>query len=206
MKATAGFPPILSFLGFSANYRETKGLPVLPPLRPGALDDLLERYINNEHPLSRQMRNSRKSALHVIEARLAWTAGSLPGTPAEVILRQCADEETMRLHPVLNSPGMLWEFRRHRLSLFALHLQRSWRELYGHSRDWRREAFEGGDWSRLGDSVRVLSRAAQASVCLTLTAAWTIGLGRQLPLEARIVQRWSGRLIFTRLRIASRAA
>jgi hypothetical protein len=179
---------------------------VLPPLRPGALDELLERYINNEHPLSRQVRPSRKSALHVIEARLAWTAGTLPGTPAEVILRQLADEETVRRHPVLNTPGMLWEFRRHRLSLFSLHLNRCWRDLLGHALNWRQEAFEGGDWSRLGDSVRLLGRAARASVCLTAAAVWTIGLGRPLPLEPRRVQSWSGRLIFTRLRIASRAA
>lgn len=179
---------------------------MLPPLRPGALDELLERYINNEHPLSRQVRTSRKSALHVIEARLAWTAGSLPGTPAEVILRQLADEETMRRHPVLNTSGMMWEFRRHRLSLFALHLNRCWRELLGHAMDWRTEAFEGGDWSRLGDSVRLLARAARASVCLAAAAVWTIGLGRPLPLEPRQVQSWSGRLVFTRLRIASRAA
>ena len=62
----------------------------LPPLRPGVLDDLLERYINNEHPLSRQVRTSRKTALRVVEARLTWTAGCLPFTPAEVI--QIAEE------------------------------------------------------------------------------------------------------------------
>ena len=179
---------------------------MLPPLRPGALDDLLERYINNQHPLSRQVRNSRKSTLHVIESRLAWTAGTLPGTPAEVILRQMADEETMRQHPVLNTPNMLWEFRRHRLSLFALHLQQSWKELFGHALAWRQEAFEGGDWSRLGDTLRLLERAARASVCLSLAALWTIGLGRSLPLETCTVQRWAGRLVFPRLQIASRAA
>lgn len=179
---------------------------MLPPLRPGALDDLLERYINNEHPLSRQSRTSRKTALRVVEARLTWTAGSLPSTPAEVILRQLADEEAMRLHPVLSTPGMLWEFRRHRFSLFTIQIQQSWRGLLRQTLAWRREAFEGGDWSRLGDSFRLLSRAARATACLTLAAGWTIGLGRPLPLEPRQVQRWSGRLALTRLQIARRTA
>lgn len=112
----------------------------------------------------------------------------------------------MRQHPSLSSAGMLWEFRRHRLSLFALQMHHSWRALLRQALVWRREAFEAGDWSRLGDAVRVIGRAARASVCLCGAAVWTIGFGRPLRAEARQVRTWSGRLAATRLEVASRAA
>jgi hypothetical protein len=178
---------------------------VLPPLRPGALDDLLERYLNHEHPLSRTARPGRKSSLRVMEARLEWSSAAPPTTPADVILRQLLDEEAMRQHPGLNSAAMLWEFRRHRLSLFGLHMRQSWAHLLGQAATWRREAFEAGDWSRLGDTLRVLARAARASCCLSAAAVWTIGFGRPMP-EPRQVRTWAGRLAPTRLEVATRAA
>jgi hypothetical protein len=152
------------------------------------------------------MRPGRKNSLRVMEARLGWTNGALPATPAEVILRQQADEEAMRQHPGLNSTGMLWEFRRHRLSLFGLQMHQAWAKLLRQAMVWRREAFEGGDWSRLGDACRVIGRAAKASCCLAGAAVWTIGFGRPLAMEPRQVRTWSGRLAATRLEIASRAA
>jgi hypothetical protein len=152
------------------------------------------------------MRPGRKNSLRVLEARLGWTHGAPPATPAEVILRQLADEEAMRQHPGLNSAGMLWEFRRHRLSMFSLQMQQSWSGLIRQTLLWRREAFEAGDWSRLGDAFGVLARAAKASVCLCAAAVWTIGLGRPLTAEARQVRTWSGRLAANRLAVASRAA
>lgn len=179
---------------------------MLPPLRHGALDELLGRYLNHEHPLSRQARPGRKTSLRVMEARLGWTNGAPPATPAEVILRQLADEEAMRQHPGLSSASMLWEFRRHRLHMFGLQLHHAWRQLFRQVRVWRREAFEAGDWSRLGDAFGVIGRAAKASVCLAAAAVWTIGLGRPLRMEPRQVRTWSGRLTASRLEVASRAA
>ena len=179
---------------------------MLPPLRPGALDELLERYINNEHPLSRQQRPSRTGSLRVVEARLAWSNGPVPATPAEVILRHLADEATLTQHPQLRSRGMLWEFRRHRLSLFLLHLHQAWLQLGRTTLDYRREAFEAGDWSRVGDAWRLLRRAATATFGLSLAALWTIGAGQPLPWGARQLQRWSGSFSTTRLRIASDSA
>jgi len=179
---------------------------VLPPLRHGALDELLERYLNHEHPLSRDTRSGRKTSLRVLEARLGWTHGAPPATPAEVILRQLADEEAMRQHPGLGSSGMLWEFRRHRLSMFGLQMHQAWKHLFRQVLVWRREAFHGGDWSRLGDACRVVTRAAKASVCLFGAALWTIGFGRPLLMEPRQVRAWSGRLAASKLALASRVA
>lgn len=179
---------------------------MLPPLRHGALDELLERYLNNDHPLSRGMRPGRKTSLRVLEARLGWTHGAPPATPAEVILRQLADEEAMRQHPGLGAPLMMWEFRRHRLSLFTLQMHQCWKDLFRQTMTWRREAFEAGDWSRLGDACGVLFRAAKASFCLTGAAFWTIGLGRPLAAEPRQVRTWSGRLAGNRFAVAPRAA
>jgi hypothetical protein len=151
------------------------------------------------------MRPGRKNSLRVLEARLGWTHGAPPATPAEVILRQLADEEAMRQHPGLSSAGMLWEFRRHRLRMFALQMQQSWAGLIRQTLVWRREAFAAGDWSRLGDAFGVLGKAAKATVCLCGAAVWTIGLGRPLRAEARQVRTWSGRLAASRLAV-SRAA
>jgi hypothetical protein len=175
-------------------------------LRPGALDELLERYINNEHPLSRQTRSARNGSLYVVESRLAWTNGPLPATPAEVILRHLADEATLASHPALRHRSVIWEFRRHRLFLFAVHLRQAWRDVGRALGDWRHEAFEAGDWSRAGDGARLLLRAARASIGLSFAAFWTIGAGRPLPCPQRQVQRWAGSLAGSRLRVVQPVA
>jgi len=141
--------------------------------------------------------------LYAVETRLAWTSGPLPGTPAEVILRHLADEQVLAAHPALNNWAMIWDFRRHRLCLFYMHLRQSWREVGKALDEWRRDAFHAGDWSRAGDGVRLLLRAARATAGLSFTALWTIGIGQPLPWGQKQVQRWAGSLAGSRLRLVN---